>query len=416
MADLVHNNYLKSRYTKFVSVNCGDVDEAISIFGNYTQQGDTPIVCMPTRSSCKPYITIPEGTFAVVVKHGNFQGVWEPGYHWCMPYTQIQFLITKQNFQFDVPVRNCPTIDNIYVQIEVSIVMRVRPGEENIKNFVYKTSVNQLNEQLDAAISERIRVLARSKTHLEAYSIKGKEKGKEHTEYMNGIFESKGIEIRSVIITNVKLDPEIADQLEEKTTYASKNTLERKQQCFELRVINDEQEFNQRRERMKQGRQTENERFNKLKAENEKEYGKISADTAKMIAEIKEKTHAEVAKIIAKSQLEAEEIKAETKMIRASIMAEGRAKYNEIKADSEAYIVKKEAEAKHNAAEKVAEEIKIRGKAEARLGDKRAHQLKMAQLGILQDLASNNNLKIFGDQKDNMLAQFAAFRMVSGGP
>ena len=222
---------------------------------------------MPERSSCKPYITIPEGTYAVVVKHGNFQGVWEPGFHACMPYTQIQFLVTQQNFQFDVPVRNCPTIDNIYVQIEVSIVMRVRPGEDNIQNFVYKTSVNQLNEQLDAAISERIRVLARSKTHLEAYSIKGKEKGKEHTEYMNGIFESKGIEIRSVIITNVKLDQEIADQLEEKTTYASKNTLERKQQCFELRVINDDQEYNQRKERMKQGRQTENERFNKLKAE-----------------------------------------------------------------------------------------------------------------------------------------------------
>lgn len=90
-----------------------------------------------------------------------------------MPYTQIQFLVTQQNFQFDLPVRNCPTIDNIYIQIEVSIVLRVKPGEDNVKNFCYKTSVNQMNEQLDAAISERIRVLARSKTHLEAYSIKG---------------------------------------------------------------------------------------------------------------------------------------------------------------------------------------------------------------------------------------------------
>lgn len=106
MGDLVHNNYKKARYTKFVAVNCGDVDEAISIFGNFTPQGDTPILCMPTRSSCKPYITIPEGTHAVVVKHGNFQGVWEPGFHWCMPWTQIQFLVTKQNFQFDLPVRN----------------------------------------------------------------------------------------------------------------------------------------------------------------------------------------------------------------------------------------------------------------------------------------------------------------------
>ena len=48
--------------------------------------------------------------------------------------------------------------------------MRVKKGEEDVINFCYKTSVNQLNELLDAAISERVRVLARSKTYLEAYN------------------------------------------------------------------------------------------------------------------------------------------------------------------------------------------------------------------------------------------------------
>jgi regulator of protease activity HflC (stomatin/prohibitin superfamily) len=415
MGDLVHNCYRKSAVTKFIAVNCDDVDDAISIFGNFTEQGDTPIVCMPYRSWWKPYITIPEGTYAVVTKHGNFQGVWNPGFHWCMPYTSIQFLVTQQNFQFDVPVRNCPTIDNIYVQIEVAIVMRVMEGEENIKNFVYKTSVNQLNEQLDAAISERIRVLARSKTHLEAYSIKGKEKQQEHTEYMNGIFESKGIEIRSVIITNVKLQTEIADQLEEKTTYASKNTLERKQQCFELRVINDDQEYNQRKEKMKQQRESEKEEFNRLKAQIDKDYEKIQADTAKMIAEIHEKTTAEVNKIGAQSELDAEEVKAETKMIRASFMADGRAKFNKVVAEAEAYVMKKEAEAKQQSAQKIAEEIRIRGKAETslakNLSNRRSHEEKMAQLGILQDLALNDKLSVFGDHKDNMMAQLAAFKV-----
>jgi len=340
-----------------------------------------------------------------------------------MPYTLIQFMITKQNFQFDVPVRNCPTIDNIFVQIEVSIVMRVRPGEDNIKNFIRKTSVNQLNEQLEAVISERIRVLARSKTHLEAYSIKGKNSGRgqenaksvthQLTEYMNGIFEDKGVEIRSVIITNVRLDRGIADQLEEKTTYASKNTLEKKQQSFELRCINDDQEYNQKKEKMKQGRQAETEEFNKLRAEIEKDHAKINADTSKIIAEVRENTWVEVAKVNAISALEAEEVKAETKMIKARILAEGRAKYNETIAEAEAYVLTKEAEARQATAEKFAEEIRIRGKAEARLTDKRIHELQMSQLGILQDLASNRKLKIFGDQKENVLAQFAAFKMIN---
>lgn len=88
--------------------------------------------------------------------------------------------------------------------------------------------MNQLNEQLDAAISERIWVLARTVTHLEAYSIKGKEHTKEMIEYMNSIFDNKGVMIKTVIITNVTLPKQIADNLETKTTYASKNTLSRK--------------------------------------------------------------------------------------------------------------------------------------------------------------------------------------------
>lgn len=163
------------------------------------------MIVQPQRSSCKTWITIPEGCHAVVAKHGRFCGVFTPGLHWCMPWTRIQFIVSKQNMVFDLPIRNCPTIDNILIKIDVSIVLKVKESEEDVKNFCYKTSINQLNEQLDAAISERIRVLARSVTHLEAYSVKGKEHTQEMIEYMNGIFDNKGVEIKSVIITNVTL-------------------------------------------------------------------------------------------------------------------------------------------------------------------------------------------------------------------
>ena len=90
----------------------------------------------------------------------------------------MQYLITQQHVLFDLQVKNCPTIDNIYIFIDVAIILKVKDGEENLRNFCYNTSINQLNEQLDSAMSERIRVLIRSKTHLEIYSIKAQE----HTE------------------------------------------------------------------------------------------------------------------------------------------------------------------------------------------------------------------------------------------
>ena len=281
--DLIHNWYRQARKTKFVAVPCRDVDDAISIFGNYTKSGETPIVCMPKRSFFKPYITIPEGCYALVIKHGKLMGLWEPGFHWWMPYTKIQFLVTQQNFQFDVPIKNWPTIDNIHIKIEVSIVMRVMKGEENVVNFCYKTSVNQLNELLDAAISERVRVLARSKTYLEAYNIKGKEHTNEMVRYLNSLFESKGIEIRSVIITNVVIDNAITNMLEEKATYtAALNALEKKKYIFEVRVLNDEQEYVLKEEKMKLDRDIEMSNFNKSRSEIDKMQRKILAETNKI--------------------------------------------------------------------------------------------------------------------------------------
>jgi len=85
--------------------------------------------------------------------------------------------------------------------------------------------------------------LARTVTHLEAYSIKSQEHTKEMIDYMNSIFENKGVEIKTVIITNVTLPKPIADNLETKTTFASKNTLARKAQSYNLRVMNDTQEL-----------------------------------------------------------------------------------------------------------------------------------------------------------------------------
>lgn len=293
--------------------------------------------------------------------------------------------------------------------------MRIMDGEENVKNFCYKTSVNQLNEQLDAAISERVRVLARSKTHLEAYSIKGKEHTNEMLRYLNGIFESKGIEIRSVIITNVLLDHEIANQLEEKTTYISKNTLERKQQCFELRVINDDQEYNQKKEKMALEREAENEKFRKIKAEIEKELDKITADTNKLIAEIKEKANAHVSKVIAQGELDAQEVSAETKMVRAKILADGKAKYAEIISESEAYQISRKARIDTFVTQKENDAKKAGGggTVSTNLANRRAYEEKMAKLAILKSLSQNETMSILGENKDNLVAQMAAIRLIN---
>ena len=103
---------------------------------------------------------------------------------------------------------------------------------------------------------------------------------------MNSIFDNKGVFIKSVIITNVTLPKQIADNLETKTTYASKNTLSRKAQSFQLRVMNDNQELQLIHQQKEQERQAEREQFERRKAEVQKEHNQILADTKKQLAEI----------------------------------------------------------------------------------------------------------------------------------
>lgn len=84
---------------------------------------------MPTRGSCAPWIVVPEGGIALATQSGRFIGVMEPGLHWCMPWTQVEYFVNKQNIVFDIPVRSCPTSDDLLIQIDVSIVMQMEHGD-----------------------------------------------------------------------------------------------------------------------------------------------------------------------------------------------------------------------------------------------------------------------------------------------
>jgi len=69
--------------------------------------------------------------------------------------------VTQQNVVFDLEVKSCPTFDNIFIQIDVAAVFRCKEDDASIEKFVYNISINQLNKQIKAAITERIRVLGK---------------------------------------------------------------------------------------------------------------------------------------------------------------------------------------------------------------------------------------------------------------
>ena len=114
----------------------------------------TLCICVSIRQRCifkspSHLLTIlfffyrPEGTYAVITKHGKFDHVKkEGGLVFCLPWTKIQFLVTKQDIIYKFPVRACPTYDNIFVALDIAVVFRCKENDDDIRNFVYRISIN----------------------------------------------------------------------------------------------------------------------------------------------------------------------------------------------------------------------------------------------------------------------------------
>ena len=107
----------------------------------------------------------------MVLTNGAFVEYAKPGFMACLPWTEARYLVSKQDFVYESPMNRVLTNDNINVTISLSILIKVVPEHEYVQQLV--TNVPQINEAIDAQITERVKVLARSVKAREAYSLRG---------------------------------------------------------------------------------------------------------------------------------------------------------------------------------------------------------------------------------------------------
>jgi hypothetical protein len=62
-------------------------------------------------------------------------------------------------------------------------------------------------------------------------------------EFLNKMFENKGLEFTRIILQNVRLPEDLAKPLDQKAQYGSMNEYERTKQEYEMRVLNDNKEL-----------------------------------------------------------------------------------------------------------------------------------------------------------------------------
>jgi len=130
------------------------------------------------------WFTIPEGFYALITRHGaleytkdkkgNDTPLWSAGFHYGPPWLKVSHLVTKQSVIFNTPIRGCRTKDNVRVNIDVAIVLRIMGEEdpENVVKFIYEVTVPGLQQQLIDAQAEAVRTLARSMNHTDVFGIR----------------------------------------------------------------------------------------------------------------------------------------------------------------------------------------------------------------------------------------------------
>jgi len=94
------------------------------------------------------------------------------------------------------------------IQIHVSVVLNVK--EESAYVYTLCMNVSELNQMLEAAITERVRNMVRGVSSRKIQGIRGDEQAKSMVQHLCSVMDNKGINIKSVIITHVKLPNDVA--------------------------------------------------------------------------------------------------------------------------------------------------------------------------------------------------------------
>lgn len=237
--------------SKLVHRFINDPTEASKCFSNAGKDGKEICVIATMRSTrslnasniCFPftvYTAVPSGPTTLYQSWGANQGVLEPGAHWCMPvWKGPTFVVSKQIITYDAKPKQVPTKDHVFIDINISINMRVKPDYESVYKFAFEMGANRFDKYLYFQVEESMRTLVYGVTHDRVNDLKS-----EFATEMHGVLEQKlnhfGVEIRNVKVTDVALPDDLQKRLGQTTAFKTRIIEESKKHDYNLQQLNNE--------------------------------------------------------------------------------------------------------------------------------------------------------------------------------
>jgi len=253
---------------------------------------------------------------------------------------------------------------------------------------------------------------------LEVYQIKGKTNTQEMKQFLNDMFASKGLEFTDIIITEVLLPDEIKTPLDMKAQFGSLNEMEKEKYNYDMKLIDDAEALELLKQQKYEERDNVNEDFAKKLTHKSRELELVRARAAKSVAEINATAQAERAQIEADAKLKVEEIRGETLVTKAKEQVAGQCEAQLIAVRAKNESQKQIAAKMREIADIKAEIISTIGEGEKSISQvmqsRRKYEHLNKKLDIIEAFKHNRNLKIFGNNNDDVLSQMAAYRISNG--
>mmetsp|Transcript_45358 Transcript_45358/g.58141 ORF Transcript_45358/g.58141 Transcript_45358/m.58141 type:complete len:426 (-) Transcript_45358:216-1493(-) len=230
----------QSKRTRLVQRTIHDLNNANSEFmstGPY--QDEVCVAVVPENNVCcfSFYLEVPSGPNVLWSNFGANQGKLEPGMKKCWPvWRTVSTLVSKQVITYNAVPKKCPTRDMIFVDVDLSINLRIGPDIARVQDFVHKMGPSRLDAYLHFEVEECMRALINNVTYDKVNDLRS-----DFSTEMLSTLQSKmagyGVEIMNVKITDVQLPRELQQRLEKTTSFATRILEQEKNHSFSLQQL-----------------------------------------------------------------------------------------------------------------------------------------------------------------------------------
>jgi len=400
--------------------NIESPSEAQRIF-NTTSSRSLPVVLVPAnRWICSCYYTVPSGVSCITQRFGKdcdteIKGVLqltEPGLKCAPAFTQVKYCVTKQSCTYEAPVKSCPTVDNVMVDCELTLVFQIGPAPDRVRDFVYKLGAVRFNEFLSAAVDEAMRQLVRGEKLENVLELRGSSQAgvRRVMESLNAKFNTFGVRFLRAVIKEVRLGAMLEKLMEDTTNFRTKIKDIEKEHDVEMKKVNYNYEQCRAELDRDYDRRLQDIENDMNVALIDRKKLKIAAESKKEVAITKANENRSVERLKAQADLDVSTLqgKETNEALLAKVNSKAEAEKIAALRDRQVRIAESEAMVKvaEDNAEALRTEANAEGQAAASLKTVREWELEMAKLEVSELMARKSKIVISGENGDRLLGSW----------